>query len=164
MKEITFERYLTERRAIPPDALNAALVLCLHDVEKTGAMMFGMSLYGSMHRAIFDPTPETIHSIEVAYHKLSRSLGLNEDELESDGPATLLPDFLENGIFDEAYNLAFEDDALYAFVQMAKYHLSEKLADNSFVPGTASDKYSGNGGDIIGQMRQRRREMVNSIR
>lgn len=164
MSQITFERYLTERRAIPRDALDAALVLCMHDVEKTGAIMFGMSLYGSMHRAIFDPTPETRKSIEAAYHKLSRSLGFDEDELETDGPATLLPDFLDNGVFDEAYDLAFENDALYAFVQMAKYHMSEKLADNSFAPGTTRDRFQSSSGNIIHKMREIRQEMVKNIR
>ena len=164
MGQISFERYLTERRAIPPDALDAALVLCMFDVEKTGAIMFGMSLYGSMHKAIFDPSPETINNIESAYHQLSRSLGFDESELETDGPATLLPDFLNDGIFDKAYELAFENNALYEFVQMAKYHMSEKLRDNSFIPGTSQDEYSANGGDIIYQMRQSRREMVENIR
>jgi hypothetical protein len=164
MTQITFERYLTERRAIPPKALEAALVLCMYDVEKTGAIMFGMSLYGSMHRAIFDPTPETRHQIEVAYHALSKSLGYGEDELESNGAATLLPDFLENGKFDPAYELPFQDYFLGTFVQMAKYHLEQRIQNPDFLISTAQDKYADNGETFIYAMRQRRRELVKNIR
>lgn len=154
-ENITYERYLTERCAIPIEALHAALTLCLYDVQSSLAICFGISEYGSMHRTIFDPPTEWVKQIDKSLKILAKSLGYDEREFENPGVTANLPKFVQKGIVHRAYQeTESTDPVIAAFIQLAVHDIALGQL------GGPNDNHRHDRSEIINNMRDLRKQLV----
>lgn len=154
-ENITFERFLTERCAIPLKALNAALVLCMYDIQISLAIRFGMSEYGSMHRVIYDRPQEWVDHIDNSLKNLAISLGYEEKEFDSPGVTTNLPKFVNRGIIHTAYKeTESEDQTIASFIQLAISDLTRGSI------GGSNDSDGHHRSKIIYKMSEKRKQLV----